>query len=106
VLGDMRELGPQSPRFHAELAGPIGEAGIDLVHACGPLMRHLHEAIPQGNRGAYAASAAELEPLILDTLKAGDVVAVKGSLGSRMGPIVQALRTRFGAPQEKSRPPC
>jgi UDP-N-acetylmuramoyl-tripeptide--D-alanyl-D-alanine ligase len=101
VLGDMRELGPDSPRFHAELAAPIGDAGIDLVHACGPLMRHLYEAIPQGRRGHYAASSAELEPLVVDALRAGDVIAVKGSLGSRMGRIVQAFRTRHGAPQEK-----
>jgi UDP-N-acetylmuramoyl-tripeptide--D-alanyl-D-alanine ligase len=106
VLGDMRELGPDSPRFHAELAGPIAEAGIDRVHACGPLMRNLYEAIPQASRGAYAASSAELEPSIVDAVCEGDVVAVKGSLGSRMGRIVQALRTRYGAPQEKSRPPC
>ncbi len=106
VLGDMRELGADSPRFHAELAPAIVEAGIDLVHACGPLMRHLHEVIPQGRKGLYAASSAELEPLILDTVRDGDVVAVKGSLGSRMGRIVQALRTRYGAPKEKSRPPC
>jgi len=106
VLGDMRELGPEGPRFHAELAAPIAEADIDVVHACGPLMRHLYEAIPQSRRGLYAASSADLEPLILDALRAGDVVAVKGSLGSRMGRIVQALRTRNGASREKSRPSC
>jgi UDP-N-acetylmuramoyl-tripeptide--D-alanyl-D-alanine ligase len=106
VLGDMRELGPDSPRFHAELAAPIAEAGIDVVHACGPLMHHLHEAIPQGRRGHYAASSAELEPSVVAAVAVGDVIAVKGSLGSRMGRIVQALRTRYGAPEKKSRPPC
>ena len=106
VLGDMRELGPLSPRFHAELAAPVAEAGIDVVHACGPLMRHLYEAIPQAHRGHYAESSAELEPLIVAAPEAGDVIAVKGSLGSRMGRIVQALRTRYGALQENSRPPC
>src|SRR5262249_26854772 len=31
VLGDMRELGDAAPRLHAELAGSLSEAKIDLV---------------------------------------------------------------------------
>ncbi|SDR61107.1 UDP-N-acetylmuramoyl-tripeptide--D-alanyl-D-alanine ligase [Rhizobiales bacterium GAS191] len=112
VLGDMRELGENGPRFHAELATAIEQSGIDLVHASGPLMRHLYEALPSSRRGHYAASSAELEPAVVEEIRAGDVVAVKGSLGSRMGRIVQALRTRHGAPatgsapKDDSRPPC
>jgi UDP-N-acetylmuramoyl-tripeptide--D-alanyl-D-alanine ligase len=106
ILGDMLELGAGGPDFHAGLAAAIEQSGIDLVHASGPLMRHLYEAIPSSRRGHYAPSSAELEPCVVEGLRAGDVVAVKGSLGSRMGRIVQALRTRHGAPQEKSRPPC
>ncbi|MFI5013850.1 MAG: UDP-N-acetylmuramoylalanyl-D-glutamyl-2,6-diaminopimelate--D-alanyl-D-alanine ligase [Hyphomicrobiales bacterium] len=104
VLGDMLELGPDGPRFHAELAAAIDQSGIDLVHASGPLMRHLFEALPSSRRGHYAASSAELEPAVVAEVRAGDVVAVKGSLGSRMGRIVQALRARHGALQEHSRP--
>jgi UDP-N-acetylmuramoyl-tripeptide--D-alanyl-D-alanine ligase len=106
VLGDMLELGADGPRFHAELAAAIDQSGVDLVHASGPLMRHLYEAIPSSRRGHYASTSAELEPAVIGALRAGDVVAVKGSLGSRMGRIVQALRTRHGAPKEDSRPPC
>ena len=47
--------------------------------------------------GAYAAQASGLEPLVLDAIRAGDVVTVKGSLGSRMGPIVKAIMARFPA---------
>jgi UDP-N-acetylmuramoyl-tripeptide--D-alanyl-D-alanine ligase len=106
VLGDMLELGPEAPRFHAELVDPIAHARIDLVHACGPMMRHLFEALPSSRRGHYAATSAELEPAVVEAVQAGDIVAVKGSLGSRMGRIVQALRTRHGSPEEMSRPPC
>ena len=38
-LGDMRELGPRSPRLHAELARAIAEAKVDRVYLAGPLMR-------------------------------------------------------------------
>ena len=106
VLGDMLELGTEGPRFHAELAAAIDQSQIDLVHASGPLMRHLYEAFPSSRRGHYAATSAELEPAVVEALQAGDIIAVKGSLGSRMGRIVQALRTRHGSPEEISRPPC
>ena len=40
-------------------------------------------------RGAHAADAATLLPLLLAGLRPGDAVLVKGSLGSRMGPIAE-----------------
>lgn len=95
VLGDMLELGPSEGEMHAALAEPVSAAGIDLIFACGPLMRNLYDALPTGHRGAYAAASAGLEPLLLDAIRAGDVITVKGSLGSRMGPLVKALIARF-----------
>ncbi|MET3891421.1 UDP-N-acetylmuramoyl-tripeptide--D-alanyl-D-alanine ligase [Bosea sp. OAE506] len=95
VLGDMLELGPTGPDLHKGLGPAITANGIDSVFACGPLMRGLYDSLPSTLRGAYAAQASGLEPLVLDAVRAGDVVMVKGSLGSRMGPIVKALTTRF-----------
>jgi UDP-N-acetylmuramoyl-tripeptide--D-alanyl-D-alanine ligase len=95
VLGDMLELGAQGPDLHRGLATAIGAAKVDLVFCAGPLMRHLWEALPSAARGGYAESAAALEPNVLGALRAGDAVMVKGSLGSRMGPIVKALERRF-----------
>ncbi|HEV2554831.1 MAG TPA: UDP-N-acetylmuramoylalanyl-D-glutamyl-2,6-diaminopimelate--D-alanyl-D-alanine ligase [Bosea sp. (in: a-proteobacteria)] len=97
VLGDMLELGPTGPDLHKGLAPAITANGIDSVFACGPLMRGLYDSLPSTLRGAYAAQASGLEPLVLDTVRAGDVIMIKGSLGSRMGPIVKALTIRFPA---------
>ncbi|WP_449257164.1 UDP-N-acetylmuramoylalanyl-D-glutamyl-2,6-diaminopimelate--D-alanyl-D-alanine ligase [Bosea sp. (in: a-proteobacteria)] len=97
VLGDMLELGPSGAELHEGLAGPLAANGIDKVFACGPLMKGLYESLPSAMRGAYAPAAGELEPLVLDAVRAGDVVTIKGSLGSRMGPIVKALLARFPA---------
>jgi len=36
-----------------------------------------------------------LEPSVLDAIRDGDAVMVKGSLGSKMGPIVKALERQF-----------
>ncbi len=99
VLGDMRELGEASETLHRDLAGPVDEARVDLLFASGPFMKALHEAVPEFRRGTYAADPKDLVAPLLDEVRAGDVVMVKGSLGSRMGPVVEALRTRF-APAE------
>jgi len=95
VLGDMLELGQQGAELHSGLAAPIERANVDLVYCCGPLMRALWEALPSGRRGGYAETAAELELSVLDAIGEGDVVMVKGSLGSKMGPIVKALERQF-----------
>jgi UDP-N-acetylmuramoyl-tripeptide--D-alanyl-D-alanine ligase len=91
ALGDMLELGDHSAALHAELAGPIDELGIDRVLTAGPAMRHLHDALPAGRRGAHAESARALLPILEAELKDGDTLLVKGSLGSAMGQIVDAL---------------
>ena len=95
VLGDMLELGPTARQFHHELAASIVGHNVDLVFCAGPLMRELWDALPPERRGGYAESSAALEPDVLATIRGGDVVMVKGSLGSRMGPIVKALARRF-----------
>jgi UDP-N-acetylmuramoyl-tripeptide--D-alanyl-D-alanine ligase len=95
VLGDMLELGGLGPKLHQELAPAIAEADVDVVFACGDMMRGLYEALPPGRRGAYAKTANELEPLLTRGVGPGDVVMVKGSLGSRMAPLVEALERHF-----------
>jgi UDP-N-acetylmuramoyl-tripeptide--D-alanyl-D-alanine ligase len=95
VLGDMRELGPEGPALHAGLAAALAEAKVDRVYAAGPLMRHLFEALPAARRGMHAETAAELLPALYETLGIGDVIMVKGSNASRMGPLAEAIRARF-----------
>ncbi|MGE0212066.1 MAG: UDP-N-acetylmuramoylalanyl-D-glutamyl-2, 6-diaminopimelate--D-alanyl-D-alanine ligase, partial [Parvibaculaceae bacterium] len=96
VLGDMLELGDEAEAFHVGLAPVLKSVGTDAVFACGPNMRHLMEAMPAERRGAYAETSGGLEGPLLAALRKGDVVMVKGSLGSRMGPLVDAIRERYG----------
>jgi len=98
VLGDMLELGAQGLALHKSLCESIEAAAIDLVYCSGPLMHALWEALPSGVRGGYAETAAALEPAVLAAVRDGDAVMVKGSLGSKMGPIVKALERQFTRP--------
>jgi UDP-N-acetylmuramoyl-tripeptide--D-alanyl-D-alanine ligase len=95
VLGDMLELGPSGADLHRALAVPLKDANVDLIFCSGPLMRSLWEALPSNRRGGYAEAAAELEAAVLEAVHNEDVVMVKGSLGSKMGPIVKALERKF-----------
>jgi UDP-N-acetylmuramoyl-tripeptide--D-alanyl-D-alanine ligase len=95
VLGDMLELGPTSPALHRGLVDAVKANHIDLVYCCGPLMRNLWDALPTGKRGGYAESAAGLEAQAVAAIRAGDAIMIKGSLGSKMKTIVNALEKRF-----------
>ncbi len=95
VLGDMLELGSEGESLHGGLAPALEAANVDLVFCSGPLMHALWQALPPARRGGYAGTAAELQPTVLDVIQAGDAVMVKGSLGSKMGPIVKALERQF-----------
>jgi UDP-N-acetylmuramoyl-tripeptide--D-alanyl-D-alanine ligase len=95
VLGDMLELGPTGSDLHRGLADTVVANDIDLVFCCGPMMHALWQALPANCRGGYAEDSATLEAQVLPAIRAGDVVMVKGSLGSRMARIVKALQRAY-----------
>jgi len=91
ILGDMLELGPQSPELHAGLADAIAANGIDLVFLAGTDMANLAAVLDNTVCAAHGPDSAAILPLILETVRAGDAVMIKGSFGSNMAPIVAAL---------------
>lgn len=93
VLGDMLELGPRAGELHAELSEDVARAHVDLLFTAGPLMARLFYAADDARRGAHRASAAELEEAVLEAIRPGDVVMIKGSNGSRMSRIAAAVKS-------------
>jgi UDP-N-acetylmuramoyl-tripeptide--D-alanyl-D-alanine ligase len=96
ALGDMLELGANGPAEHAGLAEALIAAKVDQVFTAGPLMRHLHDALPGTMRSAHAHNSSTLAPLVAGAAQANDIVLVKGSAGSQMGAVVAALRAKGG----------
>ena len=92
VLGDMRELGDDAVRLHADLHQPLTALEIDRVFLVGPLMAELDKTLPaEKNAGHFATAEDAIEPIKAD-LREGDVVLIKGSLGIYVSKIVSALK--------------
>ena len=100
-LGDMLELGADGPRLHEELALPLKAADVHLVYTCGKLMKNLHDSLPQELRGEHRDNSRDLARIVPDVLVPGDVVMVKGSHGSRMDVVVEAMRQLPGQKSKK-----
>ncbi|MBT4219629.1 MAG: UDP-N-acetylmuramoyl-tripeptide--D-alanyl-D-alanine ligase [Rhodospirillaceae bacterium] len=91
ALGDMLELGDDSAERHAALADALEENDIDLVFTAGSHMASLDGALSESMRGGHADNSTDAIQMLTDTVQAGDIVLVKGSAGSRMGLVVDAL---------------
>jgi UDP-N-acetylmuramoyl-tripeptide--D-alanyl-D-alanine ligase len=93
ALGDMRELGEgaEADAYHAGLADAVATSGAAQVFLCGPHMQALWQRLAPAQRGVHRPDSASLAGEVAAALRAGDVVAVKGSLGSKMKIVVDAI---------------
>ncbi|MFN6925799.1 MAG: UDP-N-acetylmuramoyl-tripeptide--D-alanyl-D-alanine ligase [Tabrizicola sp.] len=101
ILGDMLELGPTEAELHAAIARHPGLSAVHVIHCVGPRMKALHAALPRAQRGVWVETAAELAPRARSLLDAGDILLVKGSKGSKVSLIVDALRKMGQGTQPK-----
>jgi len=96
ALGDMRELGEGADAYHAGLADAVAASGASRVFLCGPHMEALWQRLQPAQRGVHRPDSASLASDVASALRAGDVVAVKGSLGSKMKIVVDAIMAASG----------
>src|ERR1700689_5118327 len=79
VLGDMLELGSDSPALHREIGEHAQSQGVELLVTVGPLAAAMSPALDgETHAVADAQAAAELLP---ELLQPNDTVLVKGSRG-------------------------
>ena len=92
ILGDMLELGPSEREMHRAIADDKHLKTLNIVHCVGPRMKHLYDVLPDAQKGEWAAEAAEMVHQIRRLIDAGDVILVKGSKGSKVSSVVDAIR--------------
>lgn len=92
VLGDMMALGEYEIDEHIKLAKEINKTNIDLVYACGVLMKNLYIELNKNKQGGYEENISGITDLLIDQLKNNDIVVVKGSRGMGMERIVEKLQ--------------
>jgi UDP-N-acetylmuramoyl-tripeptide--D-alanyl-D-alanine ligase len=96
ALGDMRELGEGADAYHAGLADAVSASGATQVFLCGPHMEALWRKLEPAQRGVHRPDSMALAGEVAAALRAGDVIAVKGSLGSKMKHVVDAILAASG----------
>ncbi len=98
VAGEMLELGAEGATLHRAAGREIAALGVDVLWGVRGLARELvagaHDA---GMRepARFFATTEEAASALVDEVRAGDLVLVKGSRSVRTDMIVAALRERF-----------
>lgn len=91
VLGDMLELGADEERFHDELVVEADRLGLDLMVLVGPRMSAAARHALATPTWAHADPQAAIAPL-QDAVRPGDRILFKGSRGTRVERVLQALQ--------------
>jgi UDP-N-acetylmuramoyl-tripeptide--D-alanyl-D-alanine ligase len=99
VLGDMLELGSTAADLHRGLARPLAAAAVDRVFLVGTAMAALDEMLSEPVRGGLWRSADEAIPALVEFLRPGDVVMIKGSHAARVDRIAERLRAPSTPPE-------
>jgi UDP-N-acetylmuramoyl-tripeptide--D-alanyl-D-alanine ligase len=91
LLGEMRELGEGSDAYHAALADPLVAANADIVLLVGDAMAPLAESLAGRIDVAHVADAAAARARLVEIIRPGDAVLVKGSNAIGLASVVHAL---------------
>ncbi|MCI6452458.1 MULTISPECIES: UDP-N-acetylmuramoyl-tripeptide--D-alanyl-D-alanine ligase [Hungatella] len=90
VLADMKELGPDSPRYHYEIGTYIAAHPVDKVAVLGELAKEIARGVREQAPHILVYEFMDREPLVewLKTeLREGDAVLFKGSNSMELGKV-------------------
>ncbi len=88
IFGDMLELGPDAPAFHARIGAYAKQLGIDRMLTVGQLARNA-AFDPSDAYETVDALIADLPSLLCD----GDTILIKASFGMHLGSVVEAIKS-------------
>src|SRR5690606_22337990 len=99
VLGDMKELGEDSRKLHAEVGDAARALGVSRIFATGEMAEATVDTFARGAQ--HLAEHASLVAKLRSELRPGIVCLVKGSRSMGMGRVVEAI-TEPGTLREAS----
>ena len=95
VAGTMRELGPDAPKLHADVARCLVELEPDVLAAVGDFVPALAPWRSRlGDRLITAADAPAIGPLVAARLRGDEVIVLKASRGVALERILPSLLER------------
>jgi UDP-N-acetylmuramoyl-tripeptide--D-alanyl-D-alanine ligase len=93
VAGEMLELGEHAPALHIAAGRAAAEAGLDLVVAVHGNAEHLANAASAGGVPAVFLRDSEAAgQWLIENLRSGDVVLIKGSRGVHLEQAIEVLK--------------
>ena len=96
VLGEMRELGDESPRLHREAGETLLDFSASCVLSLGGEARWLLEPFERAGVPAHSLESYAAVQFLVQNLRARDVVLVKASRGVRAERVVDGLVDKLG----------
>jgi len=97
IAGEMLELGRDEAALHKDAGREIAGSGIDLLWGVRGLAREIVAGANEAGLSAtkFFNSSDEVAAELIDAVKEGDLILVKGSRGVATDKVVKALRERF-----------
>jgi UDP-N-acetylmuramoyl-tripeptide--D-alanyl-D-alanine ligase len=105
VAGEMLELGPDEVSLHRAAGREIAASGVNTLWGVRGLAKEITEGAAEAGLTAtrFFNSSEEAATEIVEEVKEGDLILVKGSRGVATEKVVKALRERFPLAGEEAR---
>lgn len=105
VIGDMRELGPESQRHHLELGRALaGEASIGIVLLVGPEARSMAGTLRDDQERRCFDTVEEARAAVMEIVRPGDCILLKGSRAMALERIVKYVADKMTQTRTGSQP--
>jgi UDP-N-acetylmuramoyl-tripeptide--D-alanyl-D-alanine ligase len=97
VAGEMMELGPQASEMHHDSGREIARLGIDVLWGVRGLASEIVSGAQEAGLAAsrFFESSEDAAAALLEEIREGDLVLVKGSRSVETDKVVTKLRERF-----------
>ncbi|XVN42606.1 MAG: UDP-N-acetylmuramoyl-tripeptide--D-alanyl-D-alanine ligase [Candidatus Rickettsia vulgarisii] len=92
IIGDMLELGVDSPELHKSLVPSIIESGASKVFLVGNNVKHIYELLPNEIEKKHFINVDLLIEELGELLGSDELILIKGSRGIKLNKIIQKFK--------------